>query len=167
MPARLLERREGGDARAGVGRGEPLRHALMRQQVATVRHDDVRTVAAGAPRAEGARVEAQQFLALPAHRAFAATDPWVGHHLVADLDAGGLRSERRDLARDLVPHREGQVHAARFERDLLLAAQIEVPVPDVHVAVADARRLDAQQHLLALGLGIRDSPALPAAFPIR
>ena len=40
------------------------------------------------------------------------------------------------------------------ERDLLAVAEIEMPVPDVHVAVADARRLDAQQHLLALGLGI-------------
>ena len=55
MPARLLERREGGDAGAGVGRGEPLRHPLMRQQVAAMRHDDVRGIAAGAPRAEGAR----------------------------------------------------------------------------------------------------------------
>src|SRR6266851_1209714 len=29
-----------------------------------------------------------------------------------------------------------------------------MPVPDMHVAVADPRRLDAQQHLLALGLGV-------------
>jgi len=42
-----------------------------------VRHDDVCAVAAGAPSAERARVEAKQFLALPAHCAFSATDPWV------------------------------------------------------------------------------------------
>ena len=31
MSARLLQRREGGDAGASVGRGEVLRHSLMRQ----------------------------------------------------------------------------------------------------------------------------------------
>src|SRR2546430_8263809 len=38
-----------------------------------------------------------------------------------------------------ISHREGQIDAARSERDLLPAAEIEMPVPDVHVAVADAR----------------------------
>src|SRR5437660_5306328 len=46
------------------------------------------------------------------------------------------------------------MHAARFERNLLAIAEIEMPVPNVHVAVADARRLDPQQYLLALRLGI-------------
>src|SRR5258705_4038516 len=41
---------------------------------------------------------------------------------------GGLRSECHYLARDLVAHGEGQAYAARFERDLLPTAQIEVPV---------------------------------------
>jgi hypothetical protein len=54
-----------------------------------------------------------------------------------------------------MPHREGQTHAARFERDLLPVTQIEVPVPDMDVAVAHPRRLDAQQYLLAFGIGIR------------
>ena len=84
----------------------------MRQQVAAVRHDDVRGIAAGAPRAKGARVEAKEFLALTAHRTFAATDPRVSHDLVADLDTGGLRSECGYLTGDLVPHRKRQAHAA-------------------------------------------------------
>src|SRR5260221_4502855 len=91
--ARLLERREGGDAGAGIGRGEPLRHALMRQEVAAVRHDDVRGIAAGATRAQGAGVETKQLLALLAYRAFAAADPRIGHDLVADLDPRGARPE--------------------------------------------------------------------------
>src|SRR5438874_1885829 len=126
----------------------------MRQEVAAVRHDDVRGIAAGAPRAEGARVEAEQLFALQAHRAFAAADPRVGHHLVADFDPRGARPERRDLTGDLVPHRERQIDPARCERDLLPTTEIEMPVPYVHVAVADARRLDAQQYLLAHRLGV-------------
>src|SRR5215467_10779083 len=154
MPARLLECRKRGNAGAGVCRGEALRHALIRKEVAAVRHYDVRAVAAGAPSAEGSRIEAEQFLALPAHCAFPAADPRVGNHLVTDLDARGLRSERHNLACDFVSHRERQVHAARFKRDGSLPAQIEVPVPNVDVAMADPGRLDAQQHFLSLRFGI-------------
>src|SRR6516164_5202474 len=106
MPARLFERRESRDARAGVSRGEPLRYALVRQQVAAARHDHMGGIAAGAPRAERARAQAEQFLALPTHRAFAAANPWVGHHLVANFYTRGVRAECRHLTRDLVPHRE-------------------------------------------------------------
>ncbi len=52
-----------------------------------MRHDDVRAIAAGASRTEGAWLEAEQFLAVAAHRALPAADPRVGHHLDADLDA--------------------------------------------------------------------------------
>ena len=144
MAARLLQGRVGRDAGAGVGRGEVLRHALIGQEIAPVRHDDMRAIAAGDPGAEGARPQAQQFLALLAHRALAAADPGIGNHLVADFDARGSRAERSDLAGDLMPHRERQMHATGFERELLAVAEIEMPVPDVDVAVADARRLDPQ-----------------------
>jgi hypothetical protein len=40
-----------------------------------------------------------------------------------------------------------------------------MPVPDVHVAVANAGRLDAQQHLLTLGLGIRVFPRFQRLSP--
>jgi len=119
-----------------------------------VRHDDVRAIATGPARAEGAWVEAEEFISLPTDRAFSAPDPRIGHHLVTDLDARSLRLQRRYLARDLVPHREWQADATRFERNVLTSAQIEVSIPDVHVAVADAGRLDAQQHLLGLRFGI-------------
>jgi len=76
-----------------------------------------------------------------------------------------MRPECGHLARDLVPHREGQAHAARFERDLLPAPQIKISVPDVHVAMAHPRRLDAQQHLLALRLGIRILPRFERLAP--
>src|SRR5262249_48927857 len=119
------------------------------QQVAAVRHDNLRGVAAGAPRPQGARGQAEELLALAAYGAFAAADPRVGDDLVADRDPGRIRAECDDLAGDLVPHRERQLHAARLERNLPAAAEIEMSVPDVHVAVADARRLDPQQHLRA------------------
>src|SRR5215469_13647549 len=119
----------------------------MRKKVAAVRHDDVCAVAAGPSGAEGARVEAEQFLALPAHRTFPAADPRVCHDLISNLDAGGSRPERCHLASDFVSHCEREVHAARFQRDLPLAAQIEVAIPDMDVAMAYPGRLNAQQHL--------------------
>src|SRR5262249_8220612 len=98
-------------------------------------------------------------------RTFDAADPRVGDDLVANLDAGRVRSERRDLARDLVPHGEGQVHATRLQRDLLSVPQIEMSVPDMYVAVADSGRLDPQQHLLPLRLGVRVIPCFERLAP--
>ncbi len=43
--------------------------------------------------------------------------------------------------------------------------QIEMPVPDVDVAVANSGSFDAQQHLLALGFGIRVLPRLQRLSP--
>src|SRR6516162_455583 len=154
MLARLLECRKFGNAGTGIGRGKVLHDALMRKKVAAVRHNDVCAIAAGPPSAEGAGGEAEEFLAPPAHRAFPAADPWVGYHFVAGLDTRGMRPECCDLASDFVSHREQQMHATRFKRDPPLIAQVEVSVPDMDVAVADPGSLDAQQHLLALGLRI-------------
>src|ERR1700746_1584722 len=100
--ARLLQRRIGGDARAGVSRSEVPWNAVIRQQVAAMRHDDMRAVPAGDPRAEGARAKAEQLLTLLAPSAFAAADPWISDGLVADLDARSPRPERDDLPGDLV-----------------------------------------------------------------
>ena len=88
-----------------------------------------------------------------------------GHDLVTDLDAGRLRAECYDLAGDLVPHRERQVHAAGFERNVAAIAKVEVPVPDVDVAMAHAGCLDPQQHLLAQGLGIGIVPGFERLPP--
>src|ERR1044071_6235244 len=96
----------------------------------------MRRVAAVNTRAERARRQAQQLVALPADRAFAAAYPWIGDDLVADIDPGRLGSERDDLAGDLVPHRERQGDAARFQRNPPAVAEIEMPVPDMHVAIA-------------------------------
>src|SRR6185436_12232501 len=77
-----------------------------------------------------------------------------GHNFVADLDPRSLRTERQHLAGDLVTHREWQLHTTRFQRNLPAIAEIEMPVPYVDVAVADAGGLNPQQHLLAFGFGI-------------
>src|SRR6202007_2437130 len=127
MRARLLQRREGGDAGAGVGRSERLRHTLMRQEIAGIGYDHMRGIAAGASGAERARGITEQLLALPAHRAFAAADPRIGHDLVADRDTGGLRSECCHLAGDFVPHRERQMHTTGLERDVLAVARSKYP----------------------------------------
>ena len=58
MPARPFEYRKRRNAGAGVRRSKALRHALMRKEVAAIRHDYVCAIAAGPSSAEGARVEA-------------------------------------------------------------------------------------------------------------
>jgi hypothetical protein len=76
-----------------------------------------------------------------------------------------VRPKCHHLAGNLVPHRERQAHTARFERDLLSVAEIEMPVPDMHVAVADPRGLDTQQNLLSHRLGIRVLPGFERLAP--
>src|SRR3954462_8661577 len=46
------------------------------------------------------------------------------------------------------------MHAARFERNLPAVAKIEMPVPDMHVAVAHPGRVDPQDHFGPLRLRI-------------
>src|SRR3954449_9545731 len=46
------------------------------------------------------------------------------------------------------------MHAARCERDLFAVAEIEMPVPDMHIAVAHPGRLDPQDHFGPLRLRI-------------
>src|SRR6516165_7011257 len=57
------------------------------------------------------------------------------------------------------------MHPARFERDLPIAAQIEIAVPDMDVAVAHPCRLDTQQHLLAFGFGVGILPRFQGLSP--
>src|SRR5262249_48360086 len=96
--ADLLEGAERRDARAGVGRSQRLRYGAVVDQIAGVRDQHVRGIAPGGPRAERARRQAQQLVALPAHGTGPAADPRVDGVALADLDALRLRPSRDDKA---------------------------------------------------------------------
>src|SRR6185312_10234667 len=107
-------------------------------------------IAARPLHAEKARRHAELLLAAATGGAGAAADPRMDQPLVAFLDAGRLGAERRHFTDDLVAHGERRDEAAVLDGQLLAAAQIVPAFPDVQVAVADAGRLRAQQHLAAL-----------------
>ena len=152
---------EGDGPLDGAVAGEPGAHerpgdlwgdALHVEQVAGVRHQDVRGVAAVDRDAERARRVAQMLVAACAHGARAAADPRIDGVAYAGCDALGVGASRLDGAGDLVPKGEGEgAEAAHVE--LLLAAQGEIAVLQVQIGVAHAAMGDAQQHLAAPGLG--------------
>ena len=57
---------------------------------------------------------------------------------VADLDALGVGADRHHFADVLVPERHRQLHAAVLQAHALAAAEIEIAVGEMQVAVADA-----------------------------
>ena len=168
LGAGLLERRERGDARAGVGAGELERQVASRHDVARLRDDDPVAVAAVHPGADDPRLEAEQLLAAPAGVADAAADPGIDDDPLADLDALAARvgAERQDLARHLVAHGEGELHAAVGHADALALAQVVVAVPDVDVGVADPAGADAHHDLAAPRLRVRVVPPLQRPAPV-
>ena len=149
---RLADRRIDGDAGAGVGRGHGGIERAGIDQVARMRRDDVRAVAAVLVHAEAARREAHVVLLRQALLAGAAADPGEHDAQVADLHAFGVRAELGDAADDLVPHRQRQHDAAVLQRHVLAAAEVVIAVPDVQVGVADAAMRHLDQHLGAFGL---------------
>ena len=151
---RLLDGAVAGEARAHQRAGDLRRDALHVEQVARMRHQHVRGVAAVHGDAERARRIAQVLVAARAQPALAAADPGIGRVALARLDALGLGARRLDRAGDLVAQREGQ-RAVAAHVELLAAAQVEVAVLQVEVGVAHAAMGDAQQHLGALRLGRR------------
>ena len=150
----FLERRIGGQARARVGAGDVVVYAVVVDQVARVRHNHVVAVAAVGACAEETLGAAQVLVALRADLAFAAAHPGIDDALVADGGALGLWPHRDHLADDFVAEREGKLHAAINDHDLVATAKIEITVPDVQIRMADAAGVDADQDLGAVGLGV-------------
>ena len=68
--------------------------------------------------------------------AFAATDPGKRRAAVADLHAFRVGSHGHDFAFDLVAHRVG--HFEIGQRHFVAAAEVEIAIVDMHIAVADA-----------------------------
>ena len=76
---------------------------------------------------------------------------------VADLDALRLRPDRHHLADVLVAERHRQLHAAVVQAQALAAAEIEIAVGQMQIAVADAGRQHLQQDLGAGRLAASDA----------
>ena len=70
----------------------------------------------------------------------------------ADLDALGVRPDRHHFADVFVAERDRQLHAAVLQAHALAAAEVEIAVGEMQVAVADAGRQHLEQHLRALRL---------------
>ena len=120
------------------------------EQVALVRHDHMIAIAAVREHAEKLWFAAKLPLTCLADIAFAATDPRKHQPCVADLHIFDVRSDRHDLADNLMAHGQRQLDAAIQQVHALLAsAHLIEAVPDVQVAVADAGGFDLEQHFAA------------------
>ena len=79
-----------------------------------------------------------------------AAHPGEDHPVVARLDmADSARPAFQHPADDLMPHRQGQGHAAIGHPQLAAAAHVVHALPDVQIGVADAGMGDFEQHLVA------------------
>ena len=89
----------------------------------------------------------QILVAPPAGRAGAAAKPGIDQSHVANLDARSVGAGGDDFADVFVAHRQRQFHAPVAELKPLAAAEVVIAVPDVQIAVADARGQDLQEGL--------------------
>jgi hypothetical protein len=71
---------------------------------------------------------------------------------VADFDALGVRAKGDDLADVFMTKRDRKFHSAIGKAHPLAAAQIEPPIGEVQIAVADACGQDLQQDFCAFRL---------------
>src|SRR3954453_1609041 len=102
-----------------------------------MRHQHVVAVAARTEHADETRLEAELFVAAPAHLAFAAADPWIDQAAVAGLDVASVGAGRYHLADGLVSHDERQGETALGELELLATAEVVGAFPEMQIAVAD------------------------------
>ena len=112
-----------------------------------MRHQQKIAVAAAArntPRLDGVRQSCSSPRRQTAHTAAAYPR---SRPPVADPDALRLRLDRHHLADALVPHGERQLDAALRDGEPLAAAEVEIAVRNVQVAVTDAGGQHLHQHL--------------------
>ena len=79
---------------------------------------------------------------------------------VADLDAARVWTDGHHFTDVLMAERHRQLHAAVFETHALSAAEVEIAVGQVQIAVTDAGGQHLQQHFRAGWLGRRIFVAL-------
>ncbi len=107
--------------------------------------------AAVAVDAERARRVAQVLVAGDAQRALAAADPREDDAAVADGDTLGVGADGHHRAGDLMAERARRLQRARHV-ELGVAAEVEVAIVQVHVAVANAAGRHAHDDFAALRL---------------
>src|SRR5215470_10506239 len=154
-----LERRIGGEARAHQGGPERRGKRRIVDEIAWMRHQDVRGKTAIDVDAEVARRRADVLVAAAAGRTVAATDPRIDRDRRAWRRRRGGLAGRLDRAGDLVAEGEWE-RATRAHVELLVFAELEIAVLHVQVRMAHAAAVDAHEDLRALRLRtVRDGLA--------
>src|SRR5215471_5710933 len=118
-----------------------------------MRNDKMIGVTAAALDADHSRGHTKVIQSFAAARARAATRPRIHETVFSDGRIGGVRSGCDDRSVRLVAERRGQAHSALGHQQTLAAAQLEVTLPDVHVAVTHSAVFEPQQYLRTLWLG--------------
>src|SRR5215467_13056358 len=109
-----------------------------------MRNDKMIGVTAATLDADHSRRHTKVIQSFAAARAPAAARPRIHETVFSDGRIGGVRSGCDDRSVRLVAERRGQAHAA---------AQLEVTLPDMHVAVTHSAVFEPQQYLRTLWLG--------------
>src|SRR6266850_4696359 len=130
-------------------------YAARVHQVLRMRNQQMVGIAAGALDADPAWRHAVIVHALQAARALAAADPRAHQAVLADLRILRVRPGRYPGAVGLMAQRHRRMHPAIAHVETLSAAEVEIALADVHVAVAHAAILQLQQHLGPGRLGRR------------
>src|SRR5215467_7151741 len=118
-----------------------------------MRNDKMIGVTAAALDADHSRDHTKVIQSFAAARTRAATRPRIHETVFSDGRIGGVRSGCDDRSVRLVAERRGQAHAAPGHQQTLAAAQLEVALPDMHVAVTHPAVFEPQQYLRTLWLG--------------
>ena len=162
----FLQGAKGGQPRAGQrGGGMHIQRANV-DQVAGVGHQHVLAEAAigfGAQAALGFAIGVAQVLA---GLADAAAYPGVDQHLATRPGGVHVGAHLGHAARDFMAQGHGNLGAILRGGQAFVAAQVEIAVAQMDVAVAQPGRLHLDQHLLALGHRLRHLARLQGLAPI-
>jgi hypothetical protein len=118
-----------------------------------MRNQQVIGVATSALDADPARRHAVIVHAFQAAHALAAADPRTHQPILADRRILRIRPGRDHCAVGFVAQRHWRMHPAIAHVETLAAAEIEIALADMHVAMADTAILQLQQHLGACRFG--------------
>src|SRR5574341_413806 len=103
-------------------------------------------VAARTLNADHARRHAVIVQSFAAAHALAATDPRENHTIFADRHGTGIRPGGDDDSVRFMPQRHRRPHAALAHTQTFAAAEIEIAIANMHVAVAHAAVFELDEH---------------------
>jgi hypothetical protein len=154
IAARLAQGGIGGNARTHGETRERGVNTRGIDQIARMGNENVRGEAAIDGDAEMAGLVAEMLIAAPAGTAGAAADPGIDCVECRLIDRAGFGPGGDGVAGNLMAERERKA-AQRTDIELFAVSQVEIPVLEMKVAVADAAIRDADEHLAALRNGQR------------